>query len=73
MQHYQDLNRDLQHRSNKDLTQNVNVVNEVLATKEASEYDLSKKYGCLLKQLKFEVRARERAKEYLIDIDALLK
>ena len=35
----QDLNKDLQHRSNKDLTQKLNVVNEFLATKEASEYD----------------------------------
>ena len=38
VQHYQYLNKDLQHRSNKYLTQKLNVVNEVLATKESSEY-----------------------------------
>ena len=36
VQRYQDLNNNLQHRSNKDLTQKINVVNKVLATKESS-------------------------------------
>ena len=36
---YQDLNKDFQEISNDDLTRKLNVVNKVLATKEASDYD----------------------------------
>ena len=32
VQRYQDLNRDIHHRSNKDLTQKFNVVNNFLVT-----------------------------------------
>ena len=32
VQHYQDLNKDLQHRPKNDMAQKLNVVNEVLAT-----------------------------------------
>ena len=38
VQRYKDLNKDLQHRSNKDMTEKLNVVNEIFATKEASEH-----------------------------------
>ena len=47
VQCYQYLNKDLQHISNKKL----NVANEVLATKEDSEYHLKKNYSFLHKQL----------------------
>ena len=38
VQRYQDLDKDVQHRLNKDLTQKLNVFDGVLVTKEASEY-----------------------------------
>ena len=57
MQHYQYLNKDIQHRSNEDLKQKLNVSNEVLATKEDSEYHLTKNYSCLHKQLQVETIA----------------
>ena len=57
VQHYQYLNKDIQHRSNEDLKQKLNVSNEVLATKEDSEYHLTKNYSCLHKQLQVETIA----------------
>ena len=57
VQYYQYFNMDLQHISNKDPTQKLNVVNEVLATKEAIEYHLTKKYSCFRKQLQVETIA----------------
>ena len=54
VQFYQDLNKDLQHIKNKDLTQKLNVANAVLETKEDSKYHLTKKYSCLQKQLQVE-------------------
>ena len=39
VKHYQDLNNDLQHISNRDLKQKLNLSNKVLTTKEASEHD----------------------------------
>ena len=57
VQYYQDLNKDLQYISDKDLTQKSNVVNKVLATKEASEYHLTNKYSCLHKKLQVETVA----------------
>ena len=47
----QDLNKYLQHIPDKYLTQKLNVVNNVLAAEEASEYNTTKKYSCLRKQL----------------------
>ena len=57
VQLYQDLNKDIQHISNKDPTQKLNVVNKVLETKEDSEYHPTKKYSCLHKQLQVETIA----------------
>ena len=37
VQRYQDLKTDIQHRSNEDLTQKLNLVKEVLDTKESSD------------------------------------
>ena len=37
LQHYQYFNNDLQHISNKDIKQKLNVSKEVLSTKESSE------------------------------------
>ena len=54
MQRYQDFNKYLQHISNKDLTQILNVAKKVLTTKENSEYHLTNKYSCLHKQLQVE-------------------
>ena len=54
VQCYQYLNKDIQHRSNKDPTQKLNVANEVLATKEDSGYHLTRKYSCLHIQLEVE-------------------
>ena len=51
VQRYQYLNKNFQHISNKDLTQKLNVANGVLATKEASEYHLTKKYSRLSKKV----------------------
>ena len=49
------------------------MVNKFLATKEASKYKLTKKYSCLQKQLKVDVRERERIDEDLVEIEATLK
>ena len=38
VQRHQDLNNNIQHISNKDITQKLNVINKDLATKESSEY-----------------------------------
>ena len=47
VQHYQYLNKGVQHRSNKDLIETLKVTNEVLSTKEDSKCHLTKKYICL--------------------------
>ena len=73
VQCYQDLNKDLQNKINRYLTQKLNVVNEVLATEETSEYHITKTYSYLHRKLQVEIRARERAQDDLIDIEATLK
>ena len=57
VQRYQYLSKYLQHKSNKDQTQKLNVANKVLATKEDSEYHFTKKYICLHKQLQVDTIA----------------
>ena len=56
VQRYQDLKKYLQYISNRYVTKKLNVVNEVLATKKASEYQPKKKYSYPRKQLEVEVR-----------------
>ena len=57
MQLYQDLNKDLQYRANKYLTQKLFIVNLILATKDSSECHLTKMYVCLRKHLHVETVA----------------
>ena len=57
LRHYQDLNKDIQHISKNILTQKLNVFNKLLATKEAIEYHITKKYSCLRKTLQADTIA----------------